>query len=266
MLLIGLQEIQRGKIKGNINLTEVVNGNSRIFMKITNTKEISNNRVCAVICGISGVGKTSLAKTLNGKTLILSAEQGLLCLAGSDIDVIEIKSFNDLLDTAKFLRTPEAKVYQNIFLDSLTEVSEILIAELKLKYPSRAQSMNLWGEYADLMLNFVKYYRNLNQFNVFFTCLIDTQKDELGVRYHHFDLKGKIAEKIPALFDLVFFADILDIETEGKVVPTRVLYTQPTEKHRLAKDRSGLLKPIIKMDLQLVVDKLTKNSSAEAAK
>ena len=53
---------------------------------IKNTKDVENHRVVGMIVGPSGVGKTSLARTLKGRTLIGSAESGLLSLKGADID------------------------------------------------------------------------------------------------------------------------------------------------------------------------------------
>ena len=66
-------------------------------MKVTSTKTVSSSRLAALIVGQSGVGKTSLAKTLPAnETLIVSAEAGLLCLQGTDIDVAEVKTREEL--------------------------------------------------------------------------------------------------------------------------------------------------------------------------
>jgi hypothetical protein len=227
-------------------------------IKINNTKTQSNGRLSAVIYGQSGIGKTTLAGTLSGKTLIISAENGLLALASKDIDYLTVSAWADLHSVTLFLNCDKSAEYKNIFVDSLTEVSEMLINELKNKYPAKSDSMKLWGEYSDKMTAFVKYYRNLNKFNVFFTCLVDLQKDESSARYYHLDLKGKIGDKLPAYFDLVLGADLMEVEDQQtkEIRSVRVLHANSTDKHRFAKDRSGRLPELCKMDLQWIVDRI----------
>ena len=73
-------------------------------MNITNTNDTTNKNIYALIVGSSGVGKTSLAKSLNhDETLILSAESGLLSIADANIDVIEINNYENLLAAFNFI-------------------------------------------------------------------------------------------------------------------------------------------------------------------
>lgn len=63
------------------------------MINIKSTKTVSSERFVALVVGPSGIGKTSLAKTLPEKeTLIISAESGLLCLSGTDYAVTEVAS------------------------------------------------------------------------------------------------------------------------------------------------------------------------------
>ena len=74
-------------------------------MQITKTSDISNHHIFALIVGASGAGKTTLASTLNNEeTLILSAESGLLSIKDSDIDVIQINNFDDMVSAYNFLK------------------------------------------------------------------------------------------------------------------------------------------------------------------
>ena len=61
-------------------------------MKVNNTSEINNTFLKILVFAPSGAGKTSLAKSVTNpkKILVISAESGLLSLAGSGIDYIDI--------------------------------------------------------------------------------------------------------------------------------------------------------------------------------
>ena len=54
----------------------------------------TDNGIKILLYGNSGAGKTFLTSTLEGKTIILSAEAGLLSLQGYDIDAITILPFD----------------------------------------------------------------------------------------------------------------------------------------------------------------------------
>lgn len=221
-------------------------------MIITNTKDIATRRVSAVIYGDSGIGKTSLAKTLTGKTLIISAEAGLLALQNVDIDVIEIKSFNEVREVFGYINKPEIKeLYTNIFIDSISEISTRLITQLKTEYPNKKDGLVLWGEYADRMTALIKAFRDLPDYNIFLIAQETIDKDENNIRFKKPSLNGKIGNQLPYYFDLVLAMTKLDIEGEK----SRVLLTDGFEEYT-AKDRSGKLSKIEKPDLQNVLNKI----------
>ena len=65
------------------------------MIKKTTTNNIELFNVKALLYGKPGTGKTHSALTLNPeRTLVISAEGGLLPLAGTKIDVIELKKWN----------------------------------------------------------------------------------------------------------------------------------------------------------------------------
>ncbi|RLA65451.1 MAG: hypothetical protein DRQ88_09225 [Epsilonproteobacteria bacterium] len=225
-------------------------------MKLTNTKDVASSRVSALIVGPSGVGKTSLVKTLDpDKTLILSAESGLLCLQGTNIDVFEINTMKDLDKVEEILANPKTKErYKNVFIDSLTEIGEMIVKELK-NDPSvndPKQAFRLWGEYAMHISNYIKTFRDFSPYNVFFTCL-DSQKTDGLEKITTFNLPGqKIKDDIKSYFDIVFQYKIYG-DDEGK--PHRKLVTDIVEAP-LAKDRSGKLDKYEEPHLGKILSKL----------
>ena len=64
------------------------------------------------------------------ETLIISAEAGLLCLQGTEIDVAEVKTREELNQVLYDLGGKKLK-YKYIFVDSLTEIGDMFLRELK---------------------------------------------------------------------------------------------------------------------------------------
>lgn len=66
-------------------------------IKLTTTKQATADNGIKIVCyGQAGAGKTVLCATTpdHAKTVIISAEAGLLSIAEADISVIEITSFS----------------------------------------------------------------------------------------------------------------------------------------------------------------------------
>jgi len=226
--------------------------------KITSTSDQQHHRIKAIISGESGAGKTMTASTLDGRTLIISSESGTLSLAGRDIAMIDISRDDEgkVIDDPKlriarlsetFAMLKAGTPYQNVFLDSLTEINELIVTALNKEFPDRKDSLVLWGENSKRMTSIIKSFRDL-PYNVFMTCLSKTDKDEHGGRFQGLSLSGKIADTAPQYFDLVLY---LSVDAEGK----RAFVTSRTPKI-LAKDRSGKLAPFEPADLGAIVRKI----------
>jgi len=216
--------------------------------KITNTSNVSEQFIKVLVHGASGSGKTRLCGTTGGKTLIISAEAGLLSLRGQDIDVWEVKSIEDLKEVFSFLR--DDKTYDWVCLDSISEVAEVVLsAEKKLtKDPRKA-----YGEMQDVMTSLIRAFRDLPK-NIYMSAKQDKVKDEAtGAVFFGPSAPGqKIAASLPYFFDFVFCLHNWK-DAEGN-------YQSALQTHRdaqyEAKDRSGVLATVEAPNLAAIREKI----------
>lgn len=232
-------------------------------MLIKKTSTIHNNTIKMLIYGPSGSGKTTLVKTLDhDKTLIISGESGLLSVKDANIDVFDltVNDKNEIMPSSErltnighiynFLLTD--KKYNNIFIDSISEISQIILDASEKKYPDPKNSLQKWGEISKLTTNVVTKFRDLQK-NVVFTCLSKVEKDENNKRFQDFSLYGSIGSKLPQYFDEVFFLHSYKND-EGKI--TRKLQTQ-NDNVVLSKDRSGKLDLFEEPNLNFIINKIS---------
>lgn len=233
----------------------------------TTTSLSNQDRIVICIYGQSGSGKTFTAKSLpHNQTLILSGENGLRSIADSEIDVYDFTvdangnelpravRHDKLLHALKLLQEPQYKEkYKFLFFDSLTEIAQNLVEKLKLSYPDKKDSMKLWGEYNDAMLNIVKTIRDFKPYSIIITALDKIEVDEFQRRFHGIDIAGKISSRIPAFFDEVFYLGQFDVEDKKD----RMFLTNGGDNY-LAKDRSGKLRSLEYPNLSTAIDKITK--------
>lgn len=225
------------------------------IVKTTLADAIGKNQPKIVVYGAPGVGKTSLAASLPGKLLILSAEAGLLSLAGADIDadVVEVQSLETLRAVYSELKAaPDA--YAWVVLDSVSEIAEVVLAaeKAKTKDPRAA-----YGALQDSMLGIMRAFRDLSC-GVYFSAKMSTTKDEATGRVSYgIGMPGaKLGESIPYLFDEVFRLVVVDEDDgAGGKVASRYLLTA-TDGKSTAKDRSGRLDAYERADLGAVVAKI----------
>ena len=173
---------------------------------IKNTREVHEDGVKVLLFGTSGIGKSSQLGTLEGKTLILSAESGLLVLKDKDIDVIDIDSIAGLAEVYSAIKDGDLK-YDNICLDSLSEMGDILINELEADdyYGDPSNSFPKWGEYSKRIIKIVKMFRDLKGFNIFFTALSEPVESGGSIKYLPMIPAKKSQAKLVSLFDEVYY-------------------------------------------------------------
>jgi hypothetical protein len=216
-------------------------------IKIQNTSSIELTAVKTVVYGGAGVGKTRLCASAP-TPIIISAESGLLSLADSNVDFIEITKLRDLDEAYRWSKSSaEASQYETIGLDSLSEIAEVLIAEIK---PSHKDARQAYGALADAMMPMLRKFRDLpDKHTVFTSKLIQIQDEESGTISQQLLMPGKVlGYQIPYMVDELFCMQI-----DRKGVP--FLQTAP-DRMRFCKDRSGALDNPEKPDMSVIINKI----------
>jgi len=219
-------------------------------MKIASTTSIPHY-VNALVYGEAGVGKTRLASTAPAP-LILSAEGGLLSLADYDLPVIELTNRNMINDVHQWLsRSKEAKKYKTIFIDSLSEIAELILAE---ELAATKDGRAAYGEMASVTTTAIRGYREL-PYHVIFTAKIKKIVEEAtGRTTFQPSVPGQLLlNNLPYLLDEVLLMRIGKTKEGQKY---RYLDTIGDMRY-IAKDRSGKLSPQEEPDLSKLIKKIT---------
>lgn len=230
---------------------------------ISSTNKSASTGIKCLVYGQSGAGKTYLTSTLPGKTLILSAEAGLLSLAGYDIPSITISSPDDLIEAYQYVSGKDGDAYNNIVLDSISEIGEQILTFEMSNPKHKGNGMAAYGELATRIIAMTKAFRDLQGKNVVFIAKAERSKDEgSGMVLMQPALPGnKATVNMPYLFDLVMYLRC-DKDAEGKI--TRSLQTTG-DYQILAKDRSGVLDVHEPANLGAIFNKINKSSKGAKA-
>lgn len=200
-----------------------------------------------LVYGPAGAGKTSLCATANEKTLILSAESGLLSIADTNIPAITVKSIQTLREVHHALAHEEHD-YRWVCLDSISEIAEVCLSE---EMGKTKNGIKAYGEMATAMTKIVKAFRDLPM-NVVMTCKQTVIEDDGQVILAPNTPGKKLAEGLPYLFDEVFrFA--VQRDEEGN---TRRALLTDGDGRSIAKDRSGKLDKWEKPNLKTIHTKI----------
>lgn len=221
-------------------------------VRLQSTQEASaRHGVKGLVYAKSGVGKTYMARTAPAP-VIVSAESGILCLRDVNLPMIQIKNVQELTEVYNWASTSqEARQFQTIYIDSISEIGEIVLANAKTHVRDPRQA---YGELIEKMLMTIKAFRDLSGYHVFMTAKQEAMKDELtGIVTYGPSMPGsKLGPQLPYLFDEVFR---LAIGKTPKGEEFRYLQTNPDMQFE-AKDRSGALAPAEPPHLSTLISKI----------
>lgn len=223
-------------------------------VQIQHTSDLSKtSAVKALVYGGSGSGKTRLCATAP-KPFIFSAESGLLSLRKSTVAYSVIKSFEDLRDAYNWvIGSNEAKAFDTICLDSLSEIGEVCLAGLKKKHTDPRKA---YGELQDLVFDIVRHFRDIQEKNIYFAAKEEFVKDGLtGGIFRQPLLPGqKLSVAMPYFFDEVFYLLAYTDQESGK---TQNAIRTFKDAQFEGKDRSGALDPWEPANLTHIFNKIT---------
>jgi phage nucleotide-binding protein len=219
-------------------------------INLRSTGGLSANGVKMLVYGNAGAGKTSLIPTLPNP-VVLSAEGGLLSIQGADVPFIEINSMATLMEAYTWLtESDEAKQFESVALDSISEIGEVVLAEeLKKNKDGRAA----YGELNTVMASMIRAFRDLPNKHVYFTAKCDKSQDETGRMLYAPSMPGKsLSMQIPYFFDLLL---ALRVEKDQEGNAQRALMCD-SDGIWQAKDRSGKLDTWEAPDLGAIIAKI----------
>lgn len=235
-------------------------------MNIQTTDEfLEKHGIKLLLIGESGVGKTrSVASLKNAgyRPLLISAESGVRSLAGIDIPMIDIskndkgedlpleKRFDRLGEVYAWLKKGQSE-YDVIFVDSLTEINQALIVQLKMEIPDAKDTLKVYMANSERMVKLVRAFRDL-PYHVVLVALSEVEKSEIGQRFTTASVVGKVAQHLPALMDEVLHLQIY--EDENKKIYRR--FQCDISPGIVAKDRSGRLNRFEQADLGIIFNKI----------
>ena len=187
-----------------------------------------------LLYGCAGIGKT---RALGGlpSPIILSAEGGLLSLRNESIPYIRVSSVSDLRDAYSWLSSDsvEAREYESVAMDSLSEICDVTLVELRKRVGS--EPAVLYPELRQRVLPLLSAFRSLRGKSFVATARESVRQVRRGDGVVGPAVVGnRLADDVPYIFDMVLH---YTLDEEGN----RVVYTDVSCIGSIAKDRTGVL-------------------------
>jgi AAA domain len=242
-----------------------------------------------LIAGPSGVGKTSLLRTLDPEhSLFVDVEAGDLAVQDVSVDTIRIEDWPSARDIACRIGGPNPSYgptscyskahfdavggaldnldrYETIFVDSITAVSRLSFRwseqqpEAFSDRSGRKDVRGAYGLHGREMLAWLQQLQHARVKHVVFVAILEKVFDEFNRAEFAIQMEGaKTGRELPGIVDQIITMQFVDF---GDDKPVRAFVcTQPNPWGWPAKDRSGRLDQIEEPDLGKLINKLTKPS------
>lgn len=212
-------------------------------------------KINALIYGESGAGKTRLALTCD-RPLVISAEGGLMSLQGADIHYIEVTDIKTAREAVKYA-TQHAAEYGTIIFDSLSEIAEIVLADLMQKTPDPRK---VYPEMESAVTRLIRQLREL-PCSVIWIAKQTTVTDDAGRKSYAPLVPGqKFSDKLPYLLDLVGRLVVDTVQKEDGTISHRRTLRFVPDGTFTAKDRSGKLPELCPANIKKIIERINRPS------
>jgi hypothetical protein len=264
-------------------------------MKIIGADERLAERrgVKALIGGPSGVGKTSLLRTLDpARTLFVDIEAGDLSVQDVPVDTIRIGDWSTARDLACRIGGPnpsfpptacysqahyeaiggplnDLERYDTIFVDSVTAISRLSFRwseqqpEAFSERTGKKDTRGAYGLHGREIITWLQHLQHTRGKHVIFVGILEKVVDELNGATWQLQMEGqRTGRELPRIVDQIITMQWVDF---GAGVPVRAFVcTSPNPWNYPAKDRAGQLEQIEKPHLGELIAKLTAPSARKS--
>lgn len=224
-------------------------------INLKSTGSSSANGVKLLVYGQAGAGKTSLIKSLPDP-IILSAEGGLLSIQDANLPYIEVSDMDTLMEAYEWItQSDDAKHFQSVALDSISEIAEIVLNTEKKKTVNGklVDPRQAYGALAEQMTDMIRAFRDIPGKHVYFSAKMEKVADEMGRISYGPSMPGKtLTQGVGYFFDEVM---ALRVEKDAEGNTQRALMCD-SDGLWLAKDRSGKLSAWEAPDLGEIIAKI----------